>query len=424
MIPFGLQVLFLRIYMVIFKAVTWLLPFREPELVTGAGSSLKLCDNIAADGVKKLLIVTDGVLRKIGLLAGIEARLKEKGVAYVIYDGVEPNPTIAQVETGLQMLQSNGCTAILAVGGGSSMDAAKVIGARAAGNPNILARLISFFMHGPSKAATNPPVAKLAGLFLVFRSPLPLYVVPTTAGTGSEVTIAAVVSDPANTRKFAIMDLKLVPQKAALDPELMKGLPPPITAATGMDALTHAVEAYVSKNALARTDEKALEATRLIMKHLQTAVKDGNNMEARAQMAMASYLAGFAFTQAGVGYVHAIAHNFGAYYHTPHGLANAIVMPHVLDYSKPECIPRLAELAEASGLKTGNETEAQLADKFIAKIRAMNAEFGIPERLDKLKPTDIPAIATAALNEARFTYAVPRYMDQAGCEGLVKQMLV
>ncbi|MGH8454407.1 MAG: iron-containing alcohol dehydrogenase [Nevskiales bacterium] len=424
MILFALEVLFLRIYMIIFKFVTWLLPFREPELFDGPGSSLKLCAAIAKTGHKKVLLVTDGMLRKIGLLDGIEAELKKQGVDYVIYDGVEPNPTIDQVETGLKMLKDNGCTAVMAVGGGSSMDAAKIIAARAAGNPALLARFISFFLHGPSKASSNPPIAKMAGLFLVFWRPLPMFVVPTTAGTGSEVTIAAVISDPANTRKFAIIDLKLVPQLAALDPELMKGLPPAITSATGMDALTHAVEAFVSNNALRRTDEKALEATRLIMKYLPTAVKDGNNLEARQNMALASYLAGWAFTQAGVGYVHAIAHNFGAYYHTPHGLANAIVMPHVLDYSKDNCIPRLAKLAMAGGLKTGNESEAELAGKFIARIRTMNQEFGIPDRLQALKATDIPAIATAALSEARFTYAVPRYMDKKTCENLIRQMLV
>lgn len=419
----ALEVLFLRIYMIIFKGITWLLPFAEPELFDGPGSSLKLCTAIAKTGHKKILLVTDGMLRKLGLLDGIEAELKKNGVEYVIYDGVEPNPTIGQVETGLKLLQDNGCTAVLAVGGGSSMDAAKIIAARAAGNPNGLARFLSFFVHGPSKASSNPPIAKMAGLFLVFKRPLPMYVVPTTAGTGSEVTIAAVISDPANTRKFAILDLKLVPQLAALDPELMKGLPPPITSATGMDALTHAVEAFISNNALKRTDEKALEATRLIMKYLTTAVKDGNNVEARQNMALASYLAGWAFTQAGVGYVHAIAHNLGAYYHTPHGLANAIVMPHVLDYSKSNCISRLAKLAEVSGLKTGSESEAQLADSFIAKIRAMNREFGIPEQLEKLKSADIPAIATAALSEARFTYAVPRYMDKKTCEAVIGQML-
>ncbi|MGH8030018.1 MAG: iron-containing alcohol dehydrogenase, partial [Arenimonas sp.] len=247
--------------------------------------------------------------------------------------------------------------------------------------------------------------------------------VPTTAGTGSEVTIAAVVSDPANTRKFAIMSPRLVPIAAALDGALMTGLPPPITSATGMDALTHAVEAYISRNRTAKTDSEALEATRLIMQNLPTAVKNGTNIEARQNMALASFKAGVAFTTAGVGYVHAIAHNFGAYYHVPHGLANAIILPRVLDFSKPTCTPRLAKLAEVSGLKKGNESEAVLADAFIARIRAMNAEFGIPTQVDKLKDNDIPAITDKALTEAHLFYAVPRYMDTPECQAFIRQML-
>jgi alcohol dehydrogenase class IV len=247
--------------------------------------------------------------------------------------------------------------------------------------------------------------------------------VPTTAGTGSEVTIAAVVSDPASTRKFAIMDPKLVPIGACLDGELMTGLPPAITSATGMDALTHAVEAYISKNWTKETDIEALEATRLIMQNLPTAVHDGKNVEARQNMALASFKAGVAFTTAGVGYVHAIAHNFGAYYHVPHGLANAIILPRVLDFSKPNCIPRLAKLAEVSGLKTGGESEAQLADKFIAKVRELNASFGIPTQVDKLKASDIPEIAKKAQSETFWFYAVPRYMDTPECERFISGML-
>jgi len=399
---FKIQVFLFKILMFLLLIGTKILNFRKPQMFSGPGSSLKLCEHIASTGVKKLLVVTDAMLIKLGLLNPMLARLKELGVTTVIYDGVEPNPTIAQIETGLALLKREGCTAILAVGGGSSIDAAKVIGAR----------------------ATNPhPIRWMAGLMRLLRSPLTLYAVPTTAGTGSEVTIAAVVSDPENTRKFAIMDPRLVPTAAALDAQLMTGLPAPITAATGMDALTHAVEAYISRNHMTATDAEALEATQLIMQNLPTAVKNGTDLDARNNMAIASFKAGVAFTSAGVGYVHAIAHNFGAYYHVPHGLANAIVMPYVLDYSKTECAPRLAKLAEVSGLKKGGETEAQLADAFIAKVRALNAEFGIPTKVEKLKSNDIPAIATAALKEAHWTYAVPRYMDKPTCEGLVRQML-
>ncbi len=272
--------------------------------------------------------------------------------------------------------------------------------------------------------ARNPhKIVHMAGLMRVLFKPMPLYAVPTTAGTGSEVTIAAVVSDPSTTRKFAIMDPKLVPIGAALDGALMTGLPAHITSATGMDALTHAVEAYISRNHTPMTDAEALDATRLIMQNLPTAVTDGGNIEARQNMAVASFKAGVAFTTAGVGYVHAIAHNFGAYYHMPHGLANAVVLPRVLDFSKPECTPRLAKLAEVSGLKKGGESEAQLADAFIAHVRKLNADFGIPTQVEKLKASDIPAITEKALREAHWTYAVPRYMDNTACQSFISQML-
>ena len=402
MIPFSLQVVFYRTLMLVLKFAAWVLPFREPRLFAGPGASRQLCEAIKADGVQRLLIVTDAMLVELGLVKRFTDILDELEVGYTVYDGVKPDPSIEQIEAGVEVLKANDCAAILAIGGGSSIDAAKIIGAR---------------------ATNNKSIEKMEGLFKVFRSPLPLYAVPTTAGTGSEVTVAAVVSNPAEQRKMAIMDLKLVPQMAALDGELMTGLPAPITAATGMDALTHAVEAYISKNALRKTDEKALAATRSIMENLPTAVNDGSNIEARQKMAQAAYDAGVAFTAAGVGYVHAISHNFGARYHTPHGLGNAIVLPYVLDYSKPRCTDRLAELARVSGLAQGGESESELADKFIARIREMNAEFGIPETLKDLRESDIPAITDAALAEAHFTYAVPHYMDKPTCENLVRRML-
>ena len=402
MIPFAIKVFFFRIWQFLLKISTPLLFFRTQKLFTGAGSSLQLCEHIAGTGVKSLLVVTDAMLVKIGLLKPLLEKIEQLGVKPVVYDGVLPNPTIEQIENGLALLKKENCTAILAIGGGSSIDAAKVIAAR----------------------ATNPyKIANMSGLMRVAFKLLPMYAVPTTAGTGSEVTIAAVVSDPANTRKFAIMSPRLVPLAAALDGALMTGLPPPITAATGMDALTHAVEAFISRNRTSKTDAEALEATRLIMQNLPTAVKNGADVTARQNMALASFKAGVAFTTAGVGYVHAIAHNFGAYYHVPHGLANAIILPRVLDFSKPACTERLALLAEASGLKKGNESAAQLADAFIARIRAMNQEFGIPTQVDKLREQDIAEITGKALFEAHLYYAVPRYMDRPECEAFIRTML-
>ena len=401
---FALKVLCLRIYMGIFKGITAILPFKWPKIFDGPGSSLELCRHIAEQGHKKILFVTDSMLAKLGLLDAIKVELEKQGITVVIYDGVMPDPTIAQIEAGVSVLKDNNCKAILAVGGGSSIDAAKVIAAR---------------------GKSDKSIVNMAGLFKVyFSGTLPLYAVPTTAGTGSEVTIAAVVSDPKKKRKLPIMDLKLMPVAAALDGELMTGLPAHITAATGMDALTHAVESYISRNALKRTDAKAIEATQLIMANLVTAVTDGSNVVARQAMVRASNLAGMAFTQAGVGYVHAIAHNFGALYHTPHGLANAIVMPYVLDYSKSSCASRLADLAKSCNIGSVDGNDEQLAEAFIQRIRQMKQKFDIPTKLAALQRKDIPQIAVAALKEARFTYAVPRYMTQATCENLISQMLV
>ena len=402
MIPFGVQVAGYQSLMKTLKGVIKTLPFPKPTLFSGPGSSLELCDAISLMGVRKVLIVTDAMLVKIGLLKDIEGRLEELGVRYAIYDGVLPDPTIDQIEAGLKILKRERCQAILAVGGGSPIDAAKVIAAR---------------------ATNDKPVSRMEGMFKVFSAPMPLYAIPTTAGTGSEVTIAAVVSDPRRKKKTPIMDPKLVPMMAALDGALMTGLPPHVTAATGMDALTHAVEAYISANALPETDGYALAATRLIMENLPTAVAKGKDLKARQAMAFASYYAALAFTRAGVGYVHAISHNFGAYYHTPHGLGNAIVLPYVLDFSKRSCTRRLANLAEVAGLRKKGDRPQALAGKFIDHIRTMNEQFGIPDTLEALRKSDIPAIARAALKEAHFTYAVPKYMDQKACEGLIAKML-
>lgn len=402
MIPFSAKKTLFKIRTSILRGTAKILPFPKPTLFCGPGSSLELCEAVALMGHRRVLVVTDHMLVEIGLLDNIRAKLAELGIEVFIYEGIKPDPTIEQIEKGFEMLKRHDCEAILAVGGGSPIDAAKVIAAR---------------------ARNNKSIRKMEGLFRVFRTPLPLYAVPTTAGTGSEVTIAAVVSDPERQSKFAMIDPKLVPVMAALDASLMIGLPPAITASTGMDALTHAVESYLSDNALPDTDCYALAATRLIMENLPIVMDDGQNLEARQHMSMASFYAAVAFTRAGVGYVHAISHNFGAYYHTPHGLANAVVMPYVLDFSEPACTARLADLAEAGGLKNEGDSDAVLAQRFIDHIRSLNHQFGIPDKLDTVKAEDIPGIARAALKEAHGTYAVPRYMDGPTCESVIRQIM-
>ncbi|WP_299789426.1 iron-containing alcohol dehydrogenase [uncultured Shewanella sp.] len=400
---FRLQVAGYKRYMKLLKLAARVIPMPKPTLFTGSGSSLELCEAMALMGTQRVLIVTDSVLIKLGLLEAIQARLTDNHVEYVIYDGVLPDPSYTQVESGLALYRSHDCDAILAVGGGSPIDAAKVIAAR---------------------VTNHRKIKKLTGLFRVWKAPAPLFAIPTTAGTGSEVTIAAVVSDPVTHKKTPLIDPKLVPMMASLDASLMTGLPPHVTSATGMDALTHAVEAYISMNASADTDAYAIAATRLIMQNLSKVVSDGTDIEARHNMAMASYYAGLAFTKASLGYVHAISHNLGAKYGIPHGLANAIVLPYVLDYSKAEIVPRLAELSRACGFGADGDTEEALAQCFIEHIQGMLKEYGIASQLDQLKLEDVPELAGAALKEAHFNYPVPKYMDQDQCETLIRQMLV
>ena len=379
--------------------VSRFLPDRVPVTFVGVDASRELCESIAHTHARKVLIVTDAVLVEIGLIDPVTESLRAAGMECSIYSGVEPDPTFAHVQEGLALLKLEGCDAILAVGGGSPMDAAKLIAAL---------------------ATNRVAISKLEGLLKVRRAPMPLYAIPTTAGTGSEATLAAVVSDPeTHTKKFFI-DPKLLPLMAALDPSLMLKLPPAITAATGMDALTHAVEAFVSRTANETTDRYATIAVRLIFDHLGTAFSDGGNMEARKAMALASYYAGLAFTRTGVGYVHAIAHGFGACYGTPHGLGNAIVLPQVLEFSKGPAQAQLARLAELIGLEA--ESSGDKAQKFIDAVRELMNRIEIPATLDALKESDIPSLARQALAEAHLSYPVPRYMSQRECEALLARL--
>lgn len=394
----------LQAYMLAFKGVTALLPMRWPQVISAPNALASLPAQLQSDGVSRVLLVTDATIVQLGLANDWLVSCQQQGIAVDVFADVCPDPTVSVIEAGTRAAQQHSAQAIVAIGGGSVIDAAKLIGA----------------------CALNPvAVTKLVGLFKVRRGMLPLYAVPTTAGTGSEATIAAVVTEPLRARKLACIDLRLMPKVAVLDPQLSLNLPPAITAATGMDALTHAIEAYVSRNALARSDEKALQAARLIYTWLPKAYACDAHEQARVQMAHAAFLAGQAFTQAGVGYIHAIAHSLGARYHIPHGLANAIVMPHVLRFSMPACTTRMAQLARVMGLEQYAEgsSDTALAQALIERIDYLNQKFSIPSCVQQLELADIPAIVTAARNEARFTYAVPRYMSQVEGEALLKGML-
>ncbi|MEN9437406.1 MAG: hypothetical protein RIR09_2061 [Pseudomonadota bacterium] len=382
--------------------VTRFIPIPQPTLLVGPGSSGRLGQAVAGFGHEKILIVTDSVISKLGLLKPLTDALTAGGAHYVVFDEITPDAPIPLVERGIAFYKEHGCDAIVAFGGGSSMDASKAI----------------------AVSISNPkPLRQLAGYLKGLRSPVKIYAVPTTAGTGSEVTVAAVISDPEKHTKLVIVDPRMVPKMAALDPCLMTGLPPHITAATGIDALTHAIEAYIGNWTTPYSDGMALSAVGLIFENLRTAYTNGKNLEAREKMALASTYAGFAFTRANVGYVHAIAHQFGGMYHTPHGLANAIMLPHVLKYSRPAIIERLAQLAVRAKVGTEDEPSSVLAQKFLDAVDQLNQDLGIPTYLEALQESDIPALAKAACFEAHTGYPVPRYMSQTQCEALIRQVL-
>ncbi|MDH5286953.1 MAG: iron-containing alcohol dehydrogenase [Betaproteobacteria bacterium] len=382
--------------------VTGMLPIPQPVLLVGPGSSARLGQAIAGFGHRNVLIVTDRGVAGLGLPGALVKALSAGGVRHVVFDDVSPDAPIPQIERGIAFYRERRCDAVVAFGGGSPMDAGKAI-AHAVGN------------------GKHP--RKLVGYFRGLRPPEPLYAVPTTAGTGSEVTVAAVISDPDAERKLVIADTRLVPAMAALDAALMTGLPKHVTAATGMDALTHAIEAFLGQWATPQSDRMALACVGLVFAHLRRAVRNGRSLEAREQMALAAAYGGLAFTRANVGYVHAIAHQLGAKYHVPHGLANAIVLPHVLRFLAPAVTSRLAALALRAGVGSERERPAALAKKFIASIDVLNRDIGIPSCVEPLRAEDIPALAGAACWEADTSYPVPRYMSAATCEQMLRGLL-
>ncbi|MCX2980445.1 iron-containing alcohol dehydrogenase [Halieaceae bacterium IMCC14734] len=373
-------------------------PQPKPAMFVGPDSSLQLCGTIAHFGVKKILLVTDRPIIELGLHVAAVAKLNSLGVEVCIYDEVKPDPTVSVIEAGIKCLKENQCDAVLAFGGGSSMDSAKVI-AMAAGNNLTVPECMGF---GKAKLPT-----------------LPLFAIPTTAGTGSEATMAAIVSDDETHAKNAVADFKLVPSAAALDPSLMLGLPPHITAATGMDALTHAVESYTGVWSTPETDHYCLAATKLIFENIETAYSDGQNIAAREAMALASYYAGLAFTQAMVGYVHAISHQLGAHYGIAHGVGNAMALPPVMEMLKGAATTELAELAVHVGLGNGDEAPEQLADRFIGRIWELNDKLGIPRQTELIQDKDIPVIVAAAMKEGN-GYPVPRFIENSECEALLR----
>lgn len=391
-----------RVYQKTMKLAVNFLDWTPPKLLKGAGAVKELPKLIKSEGVNNVLVVTDKGLMSLHLLDSLFEGLEAEGIKYSVFDGVQPNPTIYNIEDALKIYKDNNCEGFIAFGGGSPMDCAKVTAARVV------------------KPKQTP--SQMRGVLKVLKKLPPFYAVPTTAGTGSECTIAAVISNPDTHEKNSIMDPVLRPKYAVLDPELTAGLPPHITSTTGMDALTHAVEAYIGKSNTKQTEEDALIATKLVFENIEKAYTNGKDLEARENMLVASYHAGLAFTRAYVGYVHAIAHNLGGMYNIPHGLANAVILPYVLDYFGESAYKRLAELADVAGVSGPAQGDRDKAKRFIAAIRELNEKMGIPDKFEQIKDEDIPLIAERALKEGNPLYPVPKIMDLEDCKALIKKL--
>lgn len=378
-----------RTYQTVFRLVIPILPYREPKIL---GSMDELGSMFKAKGIGRVLVVTDQGLVKAGIAAMLEDKLTSAGIQYRVYADTVANPTVANVEEARALYVESQSQAIIALGGGSAMDCAKAAACRV--------------------ARPRTSLKWMAGVLKVWvRLPL-LVAVPTTAGTGSETTLAAVITDAEKHHKYAIMDFPLIPPVAVHDYRLTVGLPPHITSTTGMDALVHAVEAYIGRSTTAYTRKMAIEAVRLISTNLLDAYRDGSNVKARQNMLRAAFCAGNAFSISYVGYVHCVAHSLGGQYGVPHGLANAVLLPIVLRAYGDAVYPKLASLARESGLTESLGLEAKATDEAVAKafiswVEDMNRSMDIPSRLPGIKTEDIYTMVSYALAEGNPLYPVP-----------------
>lgn len=372
-----------RIFLRIFS--TFQAPYK-PLVFSGQGSTMLLAETLIASGQRRPLLITGTYLLKKGKLDPVIQKLKDSGCDVTVYSGPKPNPDFTDVEKGLKLMTANNCDSVLAIGGGSVIDTAKVM----------------------ASASTNGnSVEKMVGLFKVKQPRLPFYVVPTTSGSGSETTIAAVVSEPVHHKKQFFVDRAYIPDGVALDTELLKSLPPRMTAAAGMDAMTHALEAYTSRNSFEDTDKSAAMAIRLLMRYLPRAYEDGEDLEAREMVAQASFLAGYAFTKASLGYVHSISHQLSALYDAPHAEANAVLLPNVMRANQQVCKEAYATL---EGMFVGDpvtKSKDTLAGDFIHRIEGLTKALDMPTHIEGLKVEDFDKIAKDARAESR-NHAVPK----------------
>lgn len=377
-----------RSFQAVLKAALPFLPYRKPEIIHSVYGIPQILEKKKCDHV---LIITDTGIISHGLITRLEDTLDQHFIPYVVYDGTVANPTTTNVNEALALYYEYDCNAIIGFGGGSSIDCAKAVGARV--------------------AKPHQSLEKMKGILKVHKK-LPLLIaIPTTAGTGSETTLAAVITDAETRHKYPINDFPLIPRVAVLDPKVTASLPPSLTATTGMDALTHAVEAYIGNSTTAGTRADALFAVKMIFENIDRAYTDGSDLEARKNMLLAAFSAGCAFSKSYVGYVHAVAHSLGGEYNVPHGLANAVLLPFVLESYGSTIWPKLHQLAIAAGV-TGEDTpDDQAAAQFIQAIKDMKKRFAIGDTIPQIREEDIPKLAAYAEKEGNPLYPVPVLMD-------------
>ena len=382
-----------RTFQLAFRLAMPFMPYREPERFDSIQALPPLLERLR---IRSVLLVTDRPLREAGVTRPLEELLERSGIRCVVYDGTRANPTVHNVEEAREQYLSGPCQGIIAFGGGSSMDCAKAAGAR---------------IVYPKRS-----VNQMKGLLRVLRRLPPLIAIPTTAGTGSEVTVTAVITDSEKKHKYTMNNFTMIPHYAVLDPAVTHTLPPALTATTGMDTLTHAVEAYIGGSTTTETRRLAQEAVRLVFENLETAYRNGDDLDARGQMLHAAHIAGIAFSKSYVGYVHAVAHSLGGQYNTPHGLANAVLLPIGLELYGPSVYRKLWELGRCAEIADEAATEQEGAVAFISAIRDLNRRLNIPEKLPEIRREDIPLMAAHAAREANPLYPVPKLMDTAELE--------
>lgn len=377
-----------RTFQTVFKIALPLLPYRKPKIIDSVKG---IPDILAKKKCDTVLIITDPGIMKLGLTKRLESALDNNNISYFIYDRTVANPTTTNVAEAVEVYREHNCNAIIGFGGGSSIDCAKAVGA--------------------CIAKPNQPLEKMKGILKIHKK-LPLLIaIPTTAGTGSETTLAAVITDAKTRHKYPINDFPLIPKYAVLDPKVTLSLPPSITATTGMDALTHAVEAYIGNSTTYGTRKDATMAVELIFQNLDTAYSNGSDITARRNMLKASFYAGCAFTKSYVGYVHAVAHSLGGEYNVPHGLANAVLLPFVLEEYGESIYKKLHRLAIAAGIADDETSDEDAAKAFIQAIKDMKIRYNIGDTIDGIKEEDIPKLAKYADKEANPLYPVPVLMN-------------